>query len=457
MIFQIPTEIISRILREATLVPGALDTSPSIFFEDRDAVIQLVRDSMTTKVSLSLVSKSFDDVMETYLYEIVMLFRFEYVPVLLRRLRTTRSGFRSPRGHKCRRLDFYLGIGNIPYSDEAWYEGGHTLWGLISACPNLEILMARVARSVPGLDYPRLTHKALWMTIAACCAKTIRRLELYGFGIRMDRVEMMLRYLTKLEACRIIGAREFDPNQDIYDDEEPKERLIMNGHRSVTLMDRWDYSKMSGWFDTSIVREFKAARENSHWPPFLTSAPYILPCLHTLRLDITDLKRLPQFIFPRLRHLDMTCFFEDDDSGGLDFYANSDHFPASITHLIYAGENISFVQFFRLFPHLRQLTVAVEYSSIPSSEYEYIAPHPNLEVVEMASWDSTSHPQLLIQDILTAVRARKLPNLRLIKLTPPWKYKEELPFEECEASGVRLEVVLRPKPTFCGMRKRHHA
>ncbi|KNZ81933.1 hypothetical protein J132_10212 [Termitomyces sp. J132] len=448
-----PVEIISCILRHATFVPEALDTSPSIFFEDRDAVIELVCASMKTKASLSLVSKAFHDVMENYLYEIVMIFRFDYVPILLQRLRTTIPGFRNPRGHKCRRLDFYLGIGKIPYADNAWYEGGHTLWGLISACPRLEILMARVVRSVYGPDHPHLTHKALWMTIAACCAKTIRRLELYGFQIRMDRVEMMLRYLTKLEACRIIGVGPFDQSVDIYDDEEPKERFIACGDRSVTLRDCWDYSKMSGWFDAPTVGEFKAAKENSHWPPFATSAPYILPCLHTLRLDTIYFSRLHQFSFPRLRHLDMTFYLDD----GLDLYAKNDHFPVSITHLTYAGRNVPFSQIFCLFPHLQQLSVAIEPSEIPSSEYEYIAPHPNLEIIELASWNGAYDPQSLIRDdILAAVRARKLPSLRMIKLTPPWEHSEELPLEECEALGVTLQVVLRAKPTFTGMNRRHH-
>ncbi|KAH0584585.1 hypothetical protein J132_07755 [Termitomyces sp. J132] len=452
MAFRIPTEIISCILREATVIPEALDTSPSIFFEDRDAVIELVCDSMTTKASLSLVSKAFHNIMEIYLYEIVMVFRFENVPMLLSRLRTTPPGLHIPRGHRCRRLDLYLGIGDILYDDEAWYEGGHTLWGLIPACPNLEILMARVVCSMARSDHHHLTHKALWITIAGCCAQTIRRLELYGFRIRTDRVEMMLRYLTKLEACRIIGVRKFDPSQDTYDDEEPKEYFLRLGDRSMRLKDCWDYSKMSGWFDASTVKEFEAAKKNSQWPPFVAPASYTLPCLHTLRIDTLDLKRFHQLSFPNLRHLDMTCLPGDT----LDHCATHDNFPTSITHLIYAGENITFAQFFRFFPHLRQLTVAIECSEVPPSEYEYIAPHLNLEVVEVASWNCPLSPHSLIQDILAAVRSKKLPSLRRIKLTPPWKYKE-LPFEECEALGITLEVAIRPESTFYRMSKRHHA
>ncbi|KAG6887501.1 hypothetical protein C0995_014809 [Termitomyces sp. Mi166 len=208
---------------------------------------------------------------------------------------------------------------------------------------------------------------------------------------------------------------------------------------------------MSGWFDAATVREFEAARENSRWPPFITSGPYVLPCLHTLRLEDVDMKRLYQFSFPHLRHLDITSLSDDDDDEeDLDGYATQDHFPASITHLIYVGESTSFAQIFRLFPHLWQLTVPIEWSTIPPSDYKDIKCHRNLGVVEIASWDGVFDPRPLIRDVLIAVRARKLPSLHLIKLTFPWKYREELPFEECEALGVTLEVVLRPKATFYG-------
>ncbi|KAG6895751.1 hypothetical protein C0993_009244, partial [Termitomyces sp. T159_Od127] len=445
-----PTEVIFCILREATLVPEALDTSPSIFFENRDVVLQLVHDSMKTKASLSLVSKTFHNVMEFYLYEIVMIFRFEYVPILLRSLRTTPLGFCIPRGHRCRRLDFYLGIGNIIYADEAWYEGGHTLWGLIPTCPKLEILMARVVRSVQGLDFPHLTHKALWKTIVAYSSKTLRRIELYGFWIRTDRLEMMLRYLTNLEACRIIGARKFDPHLDTYDDEEPKKRHL-GRNRKICLKDDWDYSKLSGWFDASTVEEFKAAKEKSQWPPFDSPPPYTLPSLHTLRVDRLDLKRLHQFSFPRLRHLDMTCFPDNR----LDLCATYTHFPSSVTHLIYGGDYNPLVHFLQFFPQVRQLTLALEFGDFPASNYEFVAPHLHLEIVELATWDYNLELQPRIRDILTAVRAEKVPSLHTIKLTPPWKYKELPLVEECDALGVRLEQVVRPEPTFCGMSKRH--
>ncbi|KAG6875246.1 hypothetical protein C0993_010157 [Termitomyces sp. T159_Od127] len=262
---------------------------------------------------------------------------------------------------------------------------------------------------------------------------------------------MMLRYLTNLEACRIIGARKFDPHLDTYDDEEPKERLLGSLGRRVYFADNWDYSEMSGWFDALTVEEFKAAKEKSQWPPFDSPPPYILPSLHTFRVDRLDLQRLHQFSFPRLHHLDMTVFPDNR----LDLCATYTHFPNSVTHLIYGGDNNPLAHFLQSFPQLRQLTLAPEFGHFPASDYEYVAPHLHLEIVELATWDYQLELQPLIRDILTAVRAEKVPSLQTIKLMPPWKYKELPLVEECDALGVRLEQVVRPKPTFCGMSKRH--
>ncbi|KAG6863676.1 hypothetical protein C0993_010668 [Termitomyces sp. T159_Od127] len=262
----------------------------------------------------------------------------------------------------------------------------------------------------------------------------------------------MLRYLTNLEACRIICASEFDPLLDTYDDEEPKERLFSRARRRIYLEDDWDYSEMSGWFDASTVEEFKAAKEKSQWPPFNSPPPYILPSLHTFRVDSLDLQRLHQFSFPRLRHLDMSVFPDNR----LDLCATYTHFPSSVTHVIYGGgQHIPLAHFLQFFPQLRQLTVALEFSDFPASDYESMAPHLHLEIFELATWDYQLDPQPLIRDILIAVRTEKVPSLQTIKLTPPRKYYTKLPWKECEALGVRLEQVIRPKPTFCGMSTQH--
>ncbi|KAG6860053.1 hypothetical protein C0995_016442 [Termitomyces sp. Mi166 len=345
--------------------------------------------------------------MEVDLYEIVMIFRFDYVPVLLERLKSTPPGFRIPRGHRCRRLDFYLGVRESqPYEDDAWYEGGHTLWGLVCACPNLEILMARVVPTWDGSVYSHLTHKSLWKIIATYCSKNLRRLELHGLQIRMDRVEMMLRYFSKLEACCIIHATCFDPDNNVYDDEEPKEREITRGRcrPPLTVEDSWDYS-------TSSV------------------AP------------------------PRLRHLNITRYNtngnEEADEEGLNEAFRL--FPTSPTHLVYAGDAIAMDGFC---PHLRSLTLAIEYCYFAS--FDFIEPYPDLEAIELVTWTNACKPESFFEAILNAVSNKMLPSLRMIQIT---RYiKESSRFQapqDSEAFGVAIKEVHRKQSWLSGREMRN--
>ncbi|KAG6915762.1 hypothetical protein DXG01_009999 [Tephrocybe rancida] len=460
---KLPTEILSKIFQEAAWVPEVLDTSPSIFFRDHEAEVQLIHESMKTKTALSLVSKAFHSVMEIHLYDIVMIHRFQYVPVLLRLLRTTPPGFQSPRGHRCRRLDIYLGVGGINYYGEAWFEGGHTLWGLVTSCTRLEVLVARVHSTAPGTtkQWPHLTHNALWKTIATCCSKTLRRLDLHGFYIRWDRLEMILRYLTKLEVCHIVHASPFDPYEGSYDDEESRDRYYHfergNPHRSVALRDDSMNVGLSGWFDAATVADFNAAKRDSRWPTFIGSAPYTLPSLHTLHLDAMDPKRINQFRSPSLRHLSMIL---PSGSGHYEpLQRNCGLFPASLTHLVYCGRHIAVDALITLFPHLKFVCIAIDLRE-PFPPSYFAMPHQNLEVVELISWHKPANLCQFVQELLGAVRETKLPRLCAIKVIQFKKYdkgRKGLPFDESEALGVRLEVIQKRKHlTLCGDNRRHN-
>jgi hypothetical protein len=193
----IPPEILHKIVREATVVPEAFDTSfDSVLQEDREAVLKAIQTSMFIKTALSLVSKLFHCLVEEFLYEIVSIRRFRYVPplsILLRNQATYTSwGITKPHGQQCRRLEICLGTGGSrTYKDTAWYEGGHTLWGLIAACPNIHILLCRIwakDRSEGAIThrfrtFPHHTHVSLWRLIASTCGPQLRRIELFGFSI----------------------------------------------------------------------------------------------------------------------------------------------------------------------------------------------------------------------------------------------------------------------------------
>ena len=117
-----------------------------VLHEDQEEVLNAIRASMATKKSLSLVSKPFRELAEEFLYEIVFIRRFKYIPHLSKLLRNKTTGRRrtnKPHGQQCRRLQINLGTSHI-YADTAWYEGGHTLWGLIAACHNINILLCHV-------------------------------------------------------------------------------------------------------------------------------------------------------------------------------------------------------------------------------------------------------------------------------------------------------------------------
>ncbi|KAG6843684.1 hypothetical protein H0H87_001654, partial [Tephrocybe sp. NHM501043] len=455
-IMDLPSEILVKILREATFVAEALDTSLPVFSTDHEDIVQLIHESMITKSALSLVSKAFNNIMEDYLYEIVMIFRFKFIPVLLKLLRTAPLGLGTTRGQRCRRFDLYLGVGHVEYLDEGWYEGGHTLWGLLPSCPNLEILLARVIRSKEyKYETPHLTHNALWKSIATYCPKTLRRLDLNGFQIRMDRVEMMLRYLVKLEVCRIVRVTEFNPQIDVYDDEEPKKRCFYRNYQLITLFDTSDARGPSGWFDAATVSQFKAAKNHSVWPPFVGIAPYILPSLHTLILDYIDIKRMKEFLFPSLGNLGMTL------SAGCD-YENARRsfrlFPPSLTHVVYSGLGMAMDQLILLFPYLQFVSVAIDREDLPESHFNGI-PHNHLEVIELASWADAVDPTSSIRELLDAVRAKKLPMLRVIRNTRfdtgSITYDELLPFDESKEVDVALETNVKKQLTLCGLRTWH--
>ncbi|KAG6825380.1 hypothetical protein H0H92_003918, partial [Tricholoma furcatifolium] len=395
----LPTELYSWIFRLATYVPEAFDTSYiHMRHEDRDAVVASIQDSMSTKIALCLASRYFHAIAEPYLYEIVMIFRFEYVPKILRCLRSISPYSAQPRGHFCRRLDFYLGAPNGPgYLDEAWYEGGHTLWGLIPTCPYLEILLARVIYQKPGSvrkGFPHLTHSVLWKTISRIYAGTLRRLELYGFSLRMDRVELMLR-----------GDHEGrDWKRDTYDEEQTSMTRYTRGGGAIVLSSDLPRDPCL-WFDDQILNEFEEAKLDNSWPPFTGHPPYMLPKLHTLHLASFD-ERFFEFSFPSLRSLTAKDIFSFDVlfhiHSGARYYTgpgyeicgyspeNSDDewytsdepvindsdfiyypdpephctifgaFPPTITHLSIANVGITLANVLYFFPNLTHLTWEID-------------------------------------------------------------------------------------------------
>ena len=119
-----PQEILHKIIRDATVVPEAFDTSfDAVLREGREAVLRAIQMSMFTKTSLSLVSKLFHSLVAKFLYEIVSVHRFKYVPLLSKLLRNqpdSQWGTTKPHGQQCQRLEVCLGTGGSDtYKDTA--------------------------------------------------------------------------------------------------------------------------------------------------------------------------------------------------------------------------------------------------------------------------------------------------------------------------------------------------
>ncbi|KAG6836183.1 hypothetical protein H0H93_010553 [Arthromyces matolae] len=272
--------------------------------------------------------------MENLLYEIIVITHFETIPRVLNLLREVLPGRQQGRGHACRRLDIHISIRldqKSEYLDEAWDVGRNTLWGLIAACPNLQVLTARTTYTHPNRRnfflLPHIGHNALCKEISTHCARTLRRLELSGFDIPMDRIEMMLRYLSQLEAFSISDCRPFNNirnkyrrkyfNIDFdepreYDENEEEQIFGINSEYTRKSKSYGKFRKKSRLvkstqvFSDRMIKDLYGARDHAQWPPFEGSPPYQVPKLHTLHVDkLTD----------RIFELDLPClrFFSIDE------------------------------------------------------------------------------------------------------------------------------------------------
>jgi hypothetical protein len=442
----VPPEILHKIFRDATVVPEAFDTSfDAVLCEDREAVFKAIQTSMIAKTSLSLVSKLFHCIVEEFLYEIVSIRQLIHLPLLSKNLRNqTTYGWRTtkPHGQQCRRLEICLGT--YASKDTAWYEGGHTLWGLIAACPNINILLCRIwakgTRSQGAITrrvstLPHLTDVSLWKLIASTCGPHLRRIEFFGFSIRMDRVEMMLRYCTMLEVCCLVHVRPYSDEEQIYDSEEPASIKIplFNGPHIVS--DRTP-GRPSQLFDPLARREFENAKTNTSWPTCSLKPPYTLPSLHTFHIDRFN-PRISQLNMPTLRHLGL---YGGEETGMAEcIFTSCSSFLDTLTHLSIGDDTVPLELILNAFPHITELCFhyAWDDSAVPT----VTNPHTSLSVVKYICHDSIENMAYHIGDLLSVTESGMLPALREV-LVVHWEGKgqndENLPVEKFRILGVAL-------------------
>jgi len=221
-----------------------------------------------------LVSRLFCQLVKEFLYEIISICQFIHVPPLSKLLQNHTTyilGTGKPCGQQCWCLEICLGTGGLDvYENTMWYEGGHTLWGLIAACPNISILLCHIwakDRSQLALVHwfataPHLTHLSLWELITSACGPQLWHIELFRFSIWMDHVGMMLWYCTMLKVCHLVHVLPYLDEGQIDDSEEPASIEIpyFRGPHIVTNNTNGSPSQL---FDALAWSGFKNAKTNT--------------------------------------------------------------------------------------------------------------------------------------------------------------------------------------------------
>jgi len=450
-----PSEIHQLIIQAATCVPEAFDTSfDAILNEDLQSVLDTIHKSMLTRSTLSLVSKLFHELVEEFLYEIIIIYRFDYIPHLAKLLQSHGRRGRL-RGSWCRRLDLRLGTGVIDYNDNAWYEGGHTIWGLIPACPNVIILFCHIWQRRASLFgrtgimpiCGHLTNPALWKAIASTCGPNLQRLDLFGLSIRMDRVEMLLRYCTNLVACRLIHVRPYVYGET-YDGDEPQYLQHFFPRGVERVLDTTE-GKPSGSFDEQAQMKFQEDKMSAQWPACSLQPPYVLPSLHTLHIDKFN-SRITQLHMPCLHYLGMYNDWDTEEYILQEISSSYHSFGSSLTHLSSSNCPMPLKKILEWFPHLKELSL--HYCDHDSFTHLTITkPHYSLSIIRFPCMDDAEDMGEYVLDVLSATQAGMLPALTEVLITR-WKartaarwnqeevYDKVLPFKQFQASGVILNI-----------------
>ena len=111
---RLPPEILRQILRDATFVPDALDTSTEhILHEHRGALYGSLAASLATKRALSLTSRQFHALADEFLHDVLLLRSYAHIAPLLARLRAAPAPGAPARGWWVRRIDLDLGAGPV--------------------------------------------------------------------------------------------------------------------------------------------------------------------------------------------------------------------------------------------------------------------------------------------------------------------------------------------------------
>lgn len=442
----LPVETIRRILREATQVPVALDTSQvAVAVENAAETRALVHESMQDKLAFSLVSHTWHSIADEFLYEIIALNQYAHIRPLAKHLRRATGNGGPSRGWWVKRLqlDFGRSVGDAWKQgvSVSWAWGSHTLWGLVPACPNLAILLLNSEHRPPwdvGFTRgPRFrVPRALFQTVAKHCAGTLRRIEFHNTDHSLLVAKVFMYHCPELEVCRFPGAyqlHEFgaqDGSQDILDREGEPEP---NPH-----------------LDPEDDREFRTAWKTADWPK-IPPATISLPALHTMNVGILHTEDFKEWSLPALQSLSIR-------QGSLGFLARAgDEYP--LTRLTYL-EIFRTVDIWAILDHLPLLvgiTIAMKLDLMGhgsgGAPFQLARPHRNLSRVSLVPYvHADVDTAAFIFSVVHLLAVKRLPSLRALEIVGSKGCLQRLPGihyldERLSKHGVTMTEVSKLFPS----------
>lgn len=407
---QLPSEIVRQVIREATRLPFAFDTDlDNILNESRAAVYGEIYDSYALKSALSLVSKEFHSVTDQFLYEIVVIRSYFHLWPVLQQLQRKEDD--TTRGWYVRRLDIDLGSEN--HSHDGWSWGKNTLWGLLPACPNLEVLICSLVipyhfvpdrSSIPIIESSYFdAPTTLLQSIATTPGPRLRRLELLGqMAVCADEAETLVQRLPKLEVCRFAGLREpvppfgvmgLDWNGDVEEwdslaDLQPELHRVVSAHKTFS----WPAGSPPTGLHTLDCGEY--VRGMTDWQ---------IPSLRSLTARLSRWRGTNQLPILRASIHDHTA----------------KHSFASITHLAHSGPAFDVWSVIDCLPNLQWLgldlpRLGVQQGSGPSQ------PHNSLSTIVLRASvvpdSENSTTQAFPKSVLRAKREGLLTEFKTLRL-----------------------------------------
>ncbi|EJD53749.1 hypothetical protein AURDEDRAFT_110509 [Auricularia subglabra TFB-10046 SS5] len=232
---------------------------------------------MRTKLALSLVSRTIHALCARMLYEVVSVYDPRRILPLVATLRRTCRFASQPHGWFCRRLDV-----DLFYNMPDWNHGAGSLWGLLLACPNLEILNISLNAQGPGVVTTPVRGMfncplSLIIQIVELYGARLRRFELRGdVCVYFSAIQYLAARCPRLEILCVPGM--FAARHEISE-EHPNE---VDAPDSIVLMNAEQVAEASAaMVDDENSHFLFAHRQAQQWRTLCYDVPH-LTALHTL-------------------------------------------------------------------------------------------------------------------------------------------------------------------------------